>query len=320
MKYLFGPVNSRRLGLSLGIDLVPAKICNYDCVYCEVGATSNLTCERKEYIPTAEILAEIDQLLADKERLALIDVFTVTGTGEPTLHSDLGKVIRYIKEKTDKPVAVLTNGSLFYIPAVRQALMAADIVIPSMDSARGSSFRRVNRPALCADLEASIDGIASFCREFKGQVWLEILLVSGMNDSDEDIAALKEAVAVIKPDRIQLNTVARPPRESFAAPETRARLDEIAADLGLDFEGEVDILVDFSKRIREKFMPIVESEIVDMLKRRPCTASDICEALNLDELGADEVLVRLVKDGAIHIQLHSGKQYYQIGAAEESSH
>jgi wyosine [tRNA(Phe)-imidazoG37] synthetase (radical SAM superfamily) len=315
MKYLFGPVNSRRLGLSLGIDLVPVKICNYDCIYCEVGATSNLTCERKEYNPTQEILAEIDLMLADEERAALIDVFTVTGTGEPTLHSDIGKVIRYIKERTSKPVAVLTNGSLFHLPEVRQALMAADIVIPSMDSARMASFRKVNRPALCADLEASIDGIARFCREFDGQVWLEVLLVSGFNDSDEDIVALKDAIKIIKPERIQLNTVVRPPLESFAVPETRARMEEIAAELGRDFDGKVEILVDFSRRIHEKFMPIVESEIIDMLKRRPCTASDICEALNLDQEGTDEVLAHLVKDGAIHIELHEGKQYFQVGAA-----
>ncbi|MBU4394464.1 MAG: radical SAM protein, partial [Proteobacteria bacterium] len=153
MKYLFGPVYSRRLGHSLGIDLLPPKICSLNCVYCEVGPTTDLTCDRKEYVPTEEILKEIDQVLARGAAERHIDVFTLTAMGEPTLHTGLGEIIAYLKKKTDKPVAVLTNGTLFFDPKVRAELSAADIVIPSLDAARQESFDRVNQPAAAVNLE-----------------------------------------------------------------------------------------------------------------------------------------------------------------------
>ena len=147
MKHLFGPVNSRRLGLSQGIDLLPPKICNFNCIYCEVGPTTLLTCDRKEYVPTAEIIAEIETLLTDKRAVKKIDYFTITATGEPTLHTGIGAVIRFIKDNSDKPVAVLTNGSLLHIKEVRDDLMAADLIIPSLDAALPESYRKINRAA-----------------------------------------------------------------------------------------------------------------------------------------------------------------------------
>lgn len=307
MKYLFGPVNSRRLGISQGIDLVPPKICNYNCIYCEVGATSSLTCERKEYIPLADLLAEIDQLLADQELLDHLEVFTITGTGEPTLHSGIGKVIRYIKEKTGKPVAVLTNGSLLHLAEVREDLMAADIVIPSLDAAREESYRRINRPASCAPLNELITGLAAFRQAFHGKFWLEILLVQNINDSPEDLAALKEAVHSIQPDKVQLNTVARPPLESFAKPLTQEALLAAAQQ----FDVPVEILVDFTTRSREKFRIVSQSEILEMLKRRPCTAKDVSEALNFDPKITETQLNQMAHEGQITVKSHHGRQYYQ---------
>ena len=306
MKYLFGPVNSRRLGLSQGIDLIPTKVCNFNCIYCEVGPTVRLTCERQEYFPTDEIIAEIDTLIADPSA-ATLDIFTVTASGEPTLHSGLGKVIRHIKQKAAKPVAVLTNGATFHLAEVRQELLAADLVIPSLDSARVESYRRINRPATCAHLEDIINGLTRFVSEFTGEVWLEILLVKGINDSEEDITALVETVAKIGPARVQLNTVARPPLESFAHPLDRAELEAIASR----FDGRVEIIADFSSRDRHNFRPLVEAEILEMLKRRPCTAADVSEALNFDPAETAKALAQMVTKGSVRHSGHIGKTYYQ---------
>jgi wyosine [tRNA(Phe)-imidazoG37] synthetase (radical SAM superfamily) len=307
MKYLFGPVNSRRLGISQGVDLVPPKICNYNCIYCEIGVTTTLTCDRKEYIPTRELLAEIDCLLNDSKLIEHLDIFTITGSGEPTLHSDIGKIIRYIKEKTKKPVAVLTNGSLFHLPEVRQDLAAANIIIPSLDAALEKSYRQINRPASCAPLNELISGLIEFRRSFSGKFWLEILIAKNINDAPEDIAALVQTVDQIQPDKVQLNTVVRPPLESFAIPLTQLELEAIARQ----FNVPVEILVDFTTRNKEKHRSVSENDILELLKRRPCTASDVSEALNMAAESAETLLNHMTKEGHITLKSHHGKEYYQ---------
>ncbi|MEW6518516.1 MAG: radical SAM protein [Thermodesulfobacteriota bacterium] len=307
MKYLFGPVNSRRLGLSLGIDLLPAKICNFSCVYCEVGPNSIFTCERREYTPTREITAEIDSFLAAAGQAKPIDVFTITASGEPTLHSGLGEIISHLKAKTARPVAVLTNGSLLYRDDVRQELALADIVIPSLDAAREESFRKINRPAQGVNLQEIIKGLTLFARDFKGELWLEILFCKGINDSSEDIDALRQALLAIKPARIQLNTVARPPLEDFAKPLSEAELAEIRQQL----PGTVEIIADFRKRKRAPAGSARKTELLEMLRRRPCTETDICEALNLDSNSTARLLQELTASGEIAHSAHMGKIYYQ---------
>ena len=303
MKYLFGPVNSRRLGLSQGIDLLPAKICDFNCIYCEIGPTTNLTCERQEYTPTSEIIAEINLLLANSH--PPIDIFTITASGEPTLHTGLGRIIAHLKQKTAKPVAVLTNGSLLYRQEVRRELQEADIVIPSLDAALEQNFRKINRPAECVSLADIINGMKLFCKEFNGQVWLEILLLKGINDSPEEIAALRKAVADIQPNKIQLNTVARPPLESYAAPLGEKELKEISRQL----PGSVEIIVDFAKRKRKNCGNATEADILAMLQRRPCTASDICEALNLARV--QPLLDHMITENLLARTMHSGKIFYE---------
>ncbi len=306
MKYLFGPVNSRRLGRSQGIDLIPNNVCNFNCIYCEVGARGQISGERREYTPTAEIIAELEQLFADEARVTAIDVFTVTATGEPTLHLGIGKVIAYLKGKTTKPVAVLTNGSLLSLPEVRLALLAADIVIPSLDAARPVSYRKINRPLASADLESIIAGLQQFGREFKGQVWLEILLAKGINDQPEDIVALKEAIQRINPSRVQLNTVVRPPLEKFAQPLSHEELLQVAAQLG----DKVEIIATFTHGASKNFTPLQAEEIVQMLQRRPCTTADIREALNLEPGAVNECLQELALAGRIKATSHAGKDYW----------
>jgi wyosine [tRNA(Phe)-imidazoG37] synthetase (radical SAM superfamily) len=318
MRYLFGPVYSRRLGHSLGIDLLPPKICTLNCVYCEVGVTTDLTCERKEYVPTEDILREIDEVLASGAGGRPIDVFTLTAMGEPTLHTGIGKIIAHIKARTDKPVAVLTNGTLFFDPQVRADLADADIVIPSLDAARQESFDRVNQPAAAVNLEQVVEGLALFSREFRGEVWLEILLVREVNDSLEDLKSLQQAVRKINPARIQLNTVARPPMDGRARPVTRDKMEQAAALLADGYGGRVEILVDFQtmenkkeERGRQTRANIVE-EIAAMLQRRPCPLPEIDRALHIQDLElTGECVQMLVEAGRIEKIVHADKEFYQ---------
>jgi len=319
MKYLFGPVYSRRLGYSLGIDLLPPKICSLNCVYCEVGPTTDLTCERQEFVPTADILREIDQVLAQGVGSRPIDVFTLTAMGEPTLHSGLGEIIAYLKARTDKPVALLTNGTLFADPEVRAAVAGADIVIPSLDAARQESFERVNQPAKELDLEKIIAGLALFTREFKGEVWLEILLVRDMNDSLEDLQALQEAVRRIDPTRVQLNTVARPPMDERARPVSPEKMRQAAAMMAEGYNGQVDILVDFQAMAQNEAARVQNQsallgrEIAALLQRRPCPLMEIDKALFINDSQLTlACLQSLMADGRVEKTVHNGKEFYQF--------
>ncbi|XOF35139.1 MAG: radical SAM protein [Candidatus Electrothrix sp. YB6] len=329
MKHIFGPVNSRRLGRSLGVDLFREKVCTLNCIYCEVGATTRLTCRRAAYAPTAGILAEIDSYCQDQDRVAELDFITVTASGEPTLHSDFGKIIDYLKENTAKPVAVLTNGTTLYDPVVRQETAAADVVIPSLDSALPTGFRKIDRPARCVDLHQVIEGLISFSHEYTGKLWLEILFARGINDSEEEVLALRRAAGQMRLDRIQLNTVARPPLEAFARPLTREEMTAIARQFEQDDPSRpVDVLAckaaqeDEPEKVKPaKFFFNLDrdadrqafiAEVTEMLQRRPCTAADINRTFHLG--GADKVeqlLDTLVRDGCIQQRFHDDSVYYQ---------
>lgn len=322
MDYIFGPVQSRRLGRSLGIDLFPKKICNLDCVYCEVGPTVSPVNRRAAYSPVRLICGEIDGWCADPERVAAVDVFTVTAKGEPTLHSGLGDILRHLKDTVDKPVAVLTNGTTLTDEGVRQALMAADIVVPSLDAARPESFVRVDRPAEGLDPAAIIDGLALFSRTFPGRIWLEILLVRDMNDAPEDIAALVTALGRMRLDRIQLNTVVRPPAEARACPLSRERLTAIAGQLHRELGLPVDLPFAAADTPATETVPVaaadsalpaaIRDDILHMVQRRPCTAVDIDRTFHL---GGPEKVVQLldplIRAGILHRQAHGGTWYYQ---------
>jgi wyosine [tRNA(Phe)-imidazoG37] synthetase (radical SAM superfamily) len=231
-RFLFGPVNSRRFGRSLGIDLLPAKVCCFDCLYCECGWTVKKTLERSELVPTADVLAEIDAFLADGPD---IDVVTFAGAGEPTLHSEIGRIVAHIKDTYPRyDVCVLTSGGLLGDKTVRQELARADIVVPSLDGATPRSFRKICRPVHGLEVEAVIDGIVEFRRGFAGRVLLEIFVAPGMNDSDIELAALKAAAERIAPEAIQLNSLDRPAAFSqirVATPEELMRIRDFLAPL-----------------------------------------------------------------------------------------
>ena len=321
MNFLFGPVNSRRLGRSLGIDLFREKICNLNCVYCEVGPTTVPVNRRGRYSPTREILAEITEFCADPHRLAAVDVLTVTAKGEPTLHLDLGVILRHIKSLTDKPVAVLTNGTTLADDEVREALQLADIVVPSLDAVRPESFSKVDRPARGLAVEAVINGLRDFSRAYQGRLWLEILLVRDINDADADIDALLPVLTTLRLDRIQLNTVVRPPADPGARPVAEARLAEIARRLQAALAVPVDLpspVAGFGDERDAAPLPTADAEpaalrqaIIQMVRRRPCTAADIDRVFHLG--GAEKVeqlLASLVASGTLRILTHAGDRFY----------
>ena len=321
MNFLFGPVNSRRLGRSLGIDLFREKICNLNCVYCEVGPTTVPVNRRGRYSPTREILAEITEFCAAPHRLAAVDVLTVTAKGEPTLHLDLGVILRHIKSLTDKPVAVLTNGTTLADDEVREALQLADIVVPSLDAVRAESFSKVDRPARGLTVEAIINGLRDFSRAYRGRLWLEILLVRDINDADADIDALLPVLTTLRLDRIQLNTVVRPPADPGARPVAEARLAEIARRLQAALAVPVDLpspVAGFGDERDAAPLPTADAEpaalrqaIIQMVRRRPCTAADIDRVFHLG--GAEKIeqlLASLVASGTLRILSHAGDRFY----------
>ncbi|WP_028584117.1 radical SAM protein [Desulfogranum mediterraneum] len=322
MKHLFGPVNSRRLGRSLGIDFYTEKTCNLNCVYCEVGLSAVLYQERQEYTPTEDIIAEIEQLSQDREQLDRIDVITVTGSGEPTLHSGLGAVIQALRQRIQKPIVVLTNSTLLMRKDVQEELMGADRVVPSMDAARQRTFNRVDRPAPGIHTEEIIAGLETFSHTFSGELWLEILLVQGINDAPDDVEALINALRPLRLDRIQLNTIFRPAPESFAHPLTPAELKAIGARLS----AELAVPLDLPAPARQVEAPLDEiqpspqsrqaadcvEDIIQMIKRRPCTAADINRTFQLG--GAkiiEQLLEPLVQTGAIQKYRHENSTFYQ---------
>ena len=234
--HVFGPVPSRRLGRSLGVDLVPFKTCSYDCVYCQLGRTTCKTVERKEWVPLEEVVADIEQRLSAEP-----DYITLSGSGEPTLFSRVGELIGRIKGMSDVPVAVLTNGSLLWREDVRDELRDADLVVPSLDAGNEAMFQRVNRPHESISFEAMLAGLIEFRRTFRGKVWLEVLLMDGYTASEAELSELAGCVKQIGPDRVQLNTVTRPPAEDFAVGVSRERLAEMASA----FDPPAEVIADF---------------------------------------------------------------------------
>jgi wyosine [tRNA(Phe)-imidazoG37] synthetase (radical SAM superfamily) len=242
--YTYGPVPSRRLGFSLGIDIIPLKTCSLNCIYCQLGPVVQKTIQRKEYFLPSEILSQVKKKLSSgpseilsqvKKKLSSgqrIDYITFSGSGEPTLNKTLGKLIREIKKTTSIPVAVLTNSTLLSQKSVRSALMDADLVVPSLDAATQEIFVKVNRPHPSLNVEEIMQGLRKFSQEFKGSIWLEIMLVKGVNDSLNHIRKLKEAIDKIKPEKVQINTVIRPPAEKYARPLSLKDLENIKKILG----------------------------------------------------------------------------------------
>ncbi len=309
MKYIFGPVPSRRLGLSLGIDIIPFKTCTLSCVYCQLGATGRTTLERREYVPSADVLAELRVYLADNPAP---DWITFSGSGEPTLHSGIGGIIRGIRAMTGIPVCVITNGTLMTDPSIRRDLLDADAVMPSLDAAREESFRAVCRAHPDLRVAAVIEGLAAFRREYRGKIWLEILLVAGLNDSPDDLAALRDAAGAIDPDSIQLNTIARPPADKSAMPLSRERMEEIRAFFG----DRAEIIASFATGGKET-RTVTPDDVFSSVRRHPGTAEEIAAALGAETTEVERMLAELLEDGKVRSVDFDGKIWWE-GAENET--
>jgi len=307
-KYLFGPVPSRRLGISLGVDLVPQKVCSLDCVYCEVGKTTKLTIERREYIKSEKIK---DELINYFDNNPDPDYITFSGSGEPTLNSIIGNILDFIKQiKPNIPVAVLTNGTLLFDKNVRNALMNADIVLPSLDAATQDTFYKINRPAEGLSIDKYIQGIIDFKNDFKGKIWLEVFILPKYNDSKNELIELKKAILKINPNLIQLNTLDRPGTVSNLKGATKKELQKI-----IDFWGinNVEIISSAPERKNIKsFRTDMETAIVETILRRPCTLNDLTMILGLHVNEINKYLDVLEAEEKIETVEQERGVFYQI--------
>lgn len=276
-KHLFGPVPSRRLGISLGIDLVPFKVCSFNCTYCESGATTNLTVERKEYISIDDVIKELDHFLSQKPEL---DYITFSGAGEPTLNSGIGRLIKFIKNKYPAyKLCLITNSSLMGEKDLRNEIISIDLILPSLDAVSEIVFRKLNRSNPKVKIAEIVKGLIKFRQESKALMWLEVFLVPNVNDTNMELAELKKTINEIQPDQIQLNTLDRPGTEKDVEPLSKEKMDEIKAFFA---PLPVHIIAKFKSRTKVKsFNSNIEERILETLLRRPCTDLDLAEMLGL---------------------------------------
>lgn len=314
-KYFYGPVPSRRLGRSFGVDIVPFKVCTLDCIYCQLGKTTEKTIERKPYIPIEPVIDELKEAL---QKGLETDFITIAGSGEPTLNSGLGEIIKTIKKITDIPIALVTNGTLFYRADVRAECVRADVVLPSLDACDEHTFRKINRPHSDISIEKLISGLCSFRDEFAGRIWLEVFLVDTINTNPEQIAKIRSIIRRICPDKVQLNTAVRPTAETNLKKLNAEKLRSISEQLGDNCE----IISDFSdiqsgdrqdgsSKLHLEMEGKTET-LFSMLKRRPCSLDDICSAMRIVPNEALKYVTILNQKGVIDTEQRTGTTFYKV--------
>lgn len=307
-RYVYGPVPSKRLGRSLGIDLVPFKTCTYDCIYCQLGRTTDKTTELKTYAPPDAICDELERKLSFGP---LPDYISLAGSGEPTLNAGIGELIARIKGMTNIPVAVLTNGSLLWRDEVRTALMAADLVLPSLDAGDEDIFQYVNRPHQDISFERMISGLSDFVRVYPGPVWLEVFLLAGVTAIPSEIEKIDALLSKIRPERVQLNTATRPPVEEFAGAVSEDQME----DLKNLFSGTVEVI---SRRAPVNSSDLQTgtstADIISLLRRRPCTLEGLSAGLAMQPAEALKHLDILCRQGSVTaVHTHDGLFYKANG-------
>jgi wyosine [tRNA(Phe)-imidazoG37] synthetase (radical SAM superfamily) len=311
MKYVFGPVPSRRLGQSLGIDTIPLKTCNWNCVYCQLGRSVPLTNERLEYFPAEDILLEVEQALA-AHKSGEIDWVTFVGSGEPTLHSRMGELIRRVKDLTPLPVAVITNGALLYLPEVREELSAADAILPTLDAGNARLYRKINRPHPDITFERLVDGLVAFRKEYQGKLWVEVMLVRGLNDTEESLREIVAVLEQVQPDEVHINLPTRPPAETWVQPPDEEGLMRALAILGEiarvvhPAEGSFDL---------SGFENVVDA-IVSIITRHPMNETELRRTLEKWTPGqVDKALQELSASGRAQVVERYGKRFWSSAPA-----
>ena len=304
-RHLYGPVPSRRLGRSLGIDMVPHKTCCYDCVYCQLGPTTNHTMKVAEYTPAHEIILDLERWLRlDGEA----DYLTFAGSGEPTLQDRLPDIMAVAREHSDIPLALLTNGALLWTEHGRSCAMLADVVMPSLDAATPETFERVNRPCPGLALERIIEGLIETTAATPGETWLEVMLVRGVNDSDAEIEAIAAVAERMAPERIQINTVVRP------APSGAQRVSDETLAHACDLLGpRAEVIPSAWERGAPTGARRSEEDVMALLACRPCRLEDVANGLDMHLNEAGKYVQHLLSEGRISQRLQDGRTYY-IGA------
>lgn len=301
-KYLFGPVPSRRFGRSLGVDLTPFKTCTLNCIFCQLGRTTVKTIKRAEYVPMDAALSEIKDWLKTEGNA---DYITLSGSGEPTLHSRFGEVLAFARENTDIPTALLTNGTMLLLPEVRDAASIANVVKISLSAWDMSSFDYINRPHPQLEFERLFDGIKAFREQFEGKLWLEVFLIWGVNSTPGDVGKIAALAREIGPDRVQLNTAVRPPAEDFATALPNEHMEEL---VGL-FDPPAEIIAEFRTDAAGEIRAN-EATILSMIQRRPCTAEQIGETFGMHLNEVAKYVGKLSRAGEIKQERRNGVVYY----------
>lgn len=307
MNVLYGPLYSRRLGISLGVDIIPYKTCSYNCIYCHEGETTFLTLDRKEFFPLEKVLHQISTL---KEKKIVngrpVDYITFAGSGEPTLDVNLGNYIKYLKDNCPIPVAVITNSSLLWNEKVRQDLMEADLVVPSLDALTEDSFQTINRPAPHLSLKKVLRGLVDFCEVFQGAIWVEILLCEGINDSFEELERFAILLKNLPAQKIQINTVSRPPTESWARPSSPQTLAQWKELLG----ARVTVVEDTVNFTRKNMEEALRRKLIMLLQRRSYTLEELQKELRKSGHEVIKVLARMEKEGLVERTIKNGKSEF----------
>jgi wyosine [tRNA(Phe)-imidazoG37] synthetase (radical SAM superfamily) len=316
-RHLFGPVRSRRMGWSLGIDLVPYKTCCYNCPFCQLGKTHELTLERRVFVPVQEVINELADWANRGEKA---DYLTLAGSGEPTLHLEFGSVLQAARRLQRARTALLSNGALFHRAEVRQAALAADVIKASLSAWNEASFRRINRPHPDLHFNQVYNGIRDMRQEYNGEMWLEVFLFQGVNDAVVDVRKIAALAASIRPDRIQLNTIVRPPAENDTAPVPMDQLWELAelfTPLATVLVNGPDALRGANQKPKQTVsataLParLIDSEILfSVIRRHPCTLTDIAAGVGIDVAAVQQALQALLTSGRIVCEHRDGKDFY----------
>ncbi len=302
-RYVFGPVPSRRLGSSLGVDLVPPKTCTQNCVYCQLGPTPHPTLTRAPYVPIAEVRAELQSWMAAGGRA---DCVTLAGSGEPTLHTGFGEVLTFVRHNTNLPTVLLSNGTLFSLPEVREAACGAHIVKLTLSAWDQTSFERIHRPASGTSFTAILAGYRSFREIFTGRLWIEVFVVPGFNADSESLSRIAALVTTIQPDRVHLNTAVRRPAEEYVAAVAPENLNKLATL----FNPPAEIMASFSSQTVPVCLPS-EADLLAMLRRHPSTVAELAAGFRLDKPAILRLLAPLIETGRVCGDWRDGETYYR---------
>lgn len=298
-KYLFGPVVSRRYGLSLGVDLVLPKTCSFNCIFCQIGETPATTVTRQSKPPFEDILNELRAWCNSGNDA---DVITLAGSGEPTLHLHFGRVLSYVKDQTPYPSLLLSNGSLFFQEDVRSQATDADIVKLSLHAWDQTSFQRVTRADPTLEFEKIVDGYRRFRDIFEGRIELEVFVVPGINDTPQQMERIAEVAQSFSPDSIFLNSAVRPPAESSVQQVHPAVIDELTALFGRAAEGR-ECKPDLKK------LPYSDDAVVKLTARHPATINQLAKQFNISHESLLMNLKKLENEGSVALQIKEGETF-----------